>query len=355
MTEVSVHIISTSPPRPISLGLQGAGTYGAFTWGVLDRLLDEERFTIDSLSGSSSGAVNAVVLADGWSQGGGRRGAQRALSRFWTTLGSIAAVSPLQPSPLDRVTGRWTMEYSLTYLLLEMAGALMGPVMEAPLTVNPLRNILSSLINFERVRTCEQLQVFIAATNVRTGAGKIFTRSELNPQKVLASACLPTVFAGAIVDGETYWDGSYVANPPLAPLLERPPRDLIVVQNNPVSRTELPRSMADISNRANEIAFNISFVREISALQNLGGIPDEERGASAHARNTRLHLISGVEELGEFALSSKFNAQLTFLTRLHDMGVKAADEWLRLHGGHVGVRSTMNTAPVFFSDLARTA
>lgn len=350
-----MHIISTSAIKPVSLALQGAGVYGAFTWGVLDRLLDEQGFVIDSLSGSSSGAVNAVVLADGWSQGGGRRGAQQALRRFWTALGGIAAFSPLQPSPLDRISGRWTMENSLTYLLLEMAGALMGPVAEQPLTVNPLRNIFATLIDFERVRACDDLELFIAATNVRTGAGKLFTRAEMDPQRLLASACLPTVFAGAMVDGEMYWDGSYVANPPLAPLLEQAPRDLIVIQNNPVSRTELPRSMADISNRANEIAFNISFVREISALQHLGGLPDEERGASAHARRMRLHLISGAATLGEFALSSKFNAQPGFLNSLHAMGVKAAEQWLRDHAGDVGVRSTLDPSPVFFSDLARTA
>lgn len=350
-----MHIISSSAPIPVSLGLQGGGTYGAFTWGVLDRLLDEPRFVIDSLSGSSSGAVNAVVLADGYAHGGGRRGAQASLSRFWNTLGTLAASSPLQPTPLDRVAGRWTMEYSPIYALLEMAGALMGPVYEIPMTLNPLRNLLTSMVNFERVRTCHELQLFIAATNVRTGTGRIFTREEMTAQKVIASACLPTVFAAVEVDGESYWDGSYVANPPLAPLLERPARDLIVVQNNPVSRTEMPRTMADISNRSNEIAFNISFMREISALQHVGGVPDEERGSHMHFGNPRLHLISGVETIGTYAFSSKFNAEARFLTRLHDLGVKAADEWLRLHGAAVGKHSTLERTPVFYSDLARSA
>jgi NTE family protein len=350
-----LHIISTQSPHPVSLGPQGGGTYGAFTWGVLDRLLDEKRFVFDSLSGSSSGAVNAVVFADGFAHGGGRRGAQQALSRFWKTLGTLATVSPLQPSPLDRLAGRWTMGSSPVYMLLEMAGALQGPVTESPITLNPLRNLLSTLVNFERVRSCEELELFIAATNVRTGTGKIFTRTELDAQRVVASACLPTVFAGVEVDGETYWDGSYVANPPLAPLLARPPRDLIVVQNNPISRSELPRSQADISNRSNEIAFNISFMREISALRQVHGVPEEQRGADMQFGDVRLHLISGIKDIGEYSQSSKFNAQLPFLLHLHELGVKAADEWLRTHGNSLGSHSTLEPSPVFYSDVARSA
>jgi NTE family protein len=299
-----LHIVSKQPLLPVSLGLQGGGTYGAFTWGVLDRLLDEERFVFDSLSGSSSGAVNAVVFADGYAHGGGRRGAQKALSRFWNTLGTLAVASPLQPSLFDRLTGRWTMGSSPVYMLLEMAGALQGPVKQHAPTLNPLRNLLSTLVDFERVRGCDELELFIAATNVRTGTGKIFTRTELDAQRVVASACLPTVFAGVEVDGETYWDGSYVANPPLAPLLARPPRDMIVVQNNPISRREIPRSQADISNRSNEIAFNISFMREISTLRHAHGVPEEQRGAEMKFADLRLHLISGVEATASRASST---------------------------------------------------
>jgi NTE family protein len=345
-----LQITKTLSPKPVSLGLQGGGTYGAFTWGVLDRLLDEESFVFDSLSGSSSGAINAVVLADGYAFGGGRKGAQQALSRFWNTLGKLAAFSPLQRTPLDRLVGNWTMTHSPAYQLLEMAGALAGPVLQTPVTLNPLRNLLSSLVNFERVRGCEELHLFIAATNVRTGTGRIFTRDELDAQKVLASACLPTVFAAVEVDGESYWDGSYVANPPLAPLVERPPRDLIVVQNNPVARASMPRSMADISNRSNEIAFNISFVREISALQHVNGVPDEQRGAHMGFAPMRLHLISGTETLAEYSISSKFNPEPAFLQHLHDRGVQAAESWLSEHGSSVGLRSTLDSTPVFFAD-----
>jgi NTE family protein len=245
------------------------------------------------------------------------------------------------------------MGSSPVYMLLEMAGALQGPVKQHAPTLNPLRNLLSTLVDFERVRGCEELELFIAATNVRTGTGKIFTRTELDAQRVVASACLPTVFAGVEVDGETYWDGSYVANPPLAPLLARPPRDMIVVQNNPISRSEIPRSQADISNRSNEIAFNISFMREISTLRHAHGVPEEQRGAEMKFADLRLHLISGVEDIGGYSQSSKFNAQLPFLLHLHGLGVKAADDWLRNHGHALGSHSTLDPAPVFYSDLAQ--
>ncbi|MEH6434471.1 patatin-like phospholipase family protein [Massilia sp. DD77] len=337
--------------KTISLGLQGGGTYGAFGWGVLDRLLREEWLDIDAISGTSAGAINAVVLADGYAHGGGREGARRALDRFWRTLGQTAMLSPLQRTPLDHLAGGFTMEHSPAYQMLEMAGALAGPVLDIPVTLNPLRHFLQAMVNFSRVRECEELDLFIMATNVRTGTGRIFERRELDVQKVLASACLPTVFAAVEVEGETYWDGSYVANPPLAPLVGRGgARDLVIVQNNPIARQDLPRSMADISNRANEIAFNISFVREISALQHLHGVPDEVRGAGAATDPVRLHLITGNDRLSEYKISAKFNAEPGFLQLLHDLGVATAETWLREHAQHLGVRSTLDPAPVYFAD-----
>ncbi|SDG15061.1 MULTISPECIES: patatin-like phospholipase family protein [unclassified Duganella] len=313
-------------PKKVCLGLQGAGTYGAYTWGVLDRLLDDERFLIDSLSGSSSGAVNAVVLADGYARGGGRRGAQQALRRFWTALGQAFMFTPLQRTPLDHWAGGWTMEFSPAYQMLEMAGALIGPVPETPLSQNPLRKLLAALIDFERVRACEELQLFVAATNVRTGAGRIFMREELDVQKVLASACLPTVFAAVEVDGEAYWDGSYIANPPLAPFLQRDGADMIIVRNNPVARAQAPRTMADIGNRSNEIAFNTSYLRELNALPQ--ALP-------------RRHLISGVELLSGYSVSSKLNGEPAFLQHLYQHGHTAADNWLAQHGDAVGIASTL--------------
>lgn len=338
----------SSSKKRISLGLQGGGTYGAFTWGVLDRLLQEERLDITSLSGASAGAINAAVVADGWARGGGREGARRALARFWHALGGTALFSPLQRTPLDHFAGGFTMSHSPAYQLMEMAGALMGPVRESTLTVNPLRNFLTATIDFERVRACEELAVFVSATNVRTGRGKVFARSEMDVQRLMASACLPTVFASVEVEGEAYWDGSFAANPPLAPLVEAGgAEDLLVVQINPIARSELPRSMADISNRANEVAFNTSFVREVNAMLHTHAVPSEEGGAAITYAPVRLHLVTANDALADFSISSKFNAEPGFLQMLHARGVAAADAWLDRHLDDVGVRATLDPAAVF--------
>jgi NTE family protein len=338
----------STPNKKISLGLQGAGSYGAFTWGVLDRLLQEEWLDIEAISGTSAGAINAAVVADGYAHGGGREGARAALGRFWRALGATALLSPLQRTPVDHLAGRFTLSHSPFYQLMEMAGALAGPVREMPLTVNPLRNFLTAHIDFERVRSCEELQLFVNATHVNDGIGKIWQREELDVQRVMASACLPTVFASVEVEGELYWDGSFTANPPLAPLVAaNAAQDLLVVQINPISRTETPRSVADISNRANELAFNISFVREMNALLHNHAVPDEEGGEGIVYAPVRMHLISAHESFKELSISSKFNAELGFLQMLHDQGVAAAERWLADHGADVGRRSTMNTEPVF--------
>jgi NTE family protein len=334
--------------KKISLGLQGGGTYGAFTWGVLDRLLQEERLDITALSGASAGAINAAVVADGWAHGGERQGARAALDRFWRALGLTAALSPMQRTPLDHLAGGFTMSSSPFYQMLEMAGAMAGPVREFPLTVNPLRNFLTANINFERVRACEELAIFINATNLNTGTGKVWERAELDVQRVMASCCLPTVFASVEVDGELYWDGSYTANPPLSPLVaSNQAQDLLVVQINPLARSETPRTMADISNRANEVAFNISFVREVNTLMHNRAVQDEENGEAVTFAPVRLHLISALDMFRDLSISSKFNAEPLFLRMLHDRGVAAADAWLAEHYDEIGQRTTLDPTPVF--------
>lgn len=288
------------------------------------------------------------MVAIGFARGGGREGARRALDRFWRALGQTALFSPLQRTPLDHMAGGFTMSHSPFYQLMEMAGAMAGPVREQPLTTNPLRHFLTAMIDFERVRDCAELGIFIGATNLHSGAGKMFRREELDVQRVIASACLPTVFASVEVEGELYWDGSYTANPPLAPLVqESGAADLLVVQINPIARTETPRSMADIRNRANEIAFNISFIREVNSLLHTQGVSDEEEGASMSFAPVRLHMISALDALREFSISSKFNSEMGFLQMLHDRGVVAAGQWLEAHFEDVGVRTTLDPGLVF--------
>lgn len=343
-----------SSPRPVSLGLQGGGAYGAFTWGLLDRLLDEPAVRFDGISGTSAGAINAVVMADGMAHGGGRAGAQAALRKFWTALSGAARFSPLQRTPLDYLLGRWTLESSPGYHMMQMMSTVMAPVQAMPMSINPIRELLSSLIDFERVRACADLRLFIHATNVRTGRGKLFARDEMDVQRLMAAICLPQVFAAVELDGEAYWDGSYVGNPALTPLITPDgARDLVIVQINPVARQELPRTVADINARSNEIAFNIGMQREVASISHLHHAIDEIGGETVQAAPVRMHLISGTETLGTYHLSSKYNTELAFLLHLHDLGAAAAEAWLAKNLGQVGVRSTFDPDPIYAADKDR--
>jgi NTE family protein len=337
--------------KRISLGLQGGGAYGAFAWGVLDRLLADGRLEIDGIAAASAGAINAVALLDGYARGGGREGARRSLERFWTTLGQATALSPLRPSPLDMLMGRGSIETSPGYMLLQLATATLSPEQLYPLNINTLSTLLATLVDFDRVRACDDMSLFVSATNVRTGKGRVFRRDEIDVEHVMASACLPQVFAPVRIDGEAYWDGSFVGNPPLAPLVDGA-GDIVVVQNNPIARRDLPYSMADVNNRANEIAFNISLVREISAIQHLDAVLDEESTAQAKRAPVRLHLISGTAVLRDLSISSKFNTEWSFISGLRDLGREAAQRWLDAHFDDVGVVATLDPVQVYMPEAA---
>jgi NTE family protein len=341
----------TTPTKKISLGLQGGGAYGAFTWGVLDRLLGDERVEIAAISGSSAGSVNAVVSADGLSRGG-RAGAQAALRQFWTAHSQLSLLGPFQRTPLDYLLGRWTLESSPGYLMLPLLGSLAAPGQLNPFSLNPIGPLLAGMVDFDRVRSYAALDLFVLATNVRTGRARIFRRQELDLRMVLASACLPHLHGAVDVDGETFWDGSYVANPALAPLVgDGQPVDIVIVQNNTIARDELPRNMTDVITRANEIAFNVALLREISDIEHLGGVVDEERpDRVCPAAAVRLHLISGVAALAELSISSKLFSGWAFIGHLHDIGFATAERWLGEHFTHLGERSTLDRNSIFYPE-----
>ncbi|MDB5790970.1 MAG: patatin-like phospholipase family protein [Massilia sp.] len=333
--------------KRISLGLQGGGSLGAFGWGVLDRLLAEDRLEIAAISGTSAGGVNAAVVADGYARGGGREGARAALERFWHGLSVAASMfSPARPTPVDLAIGGGTLATSPGYQLMQLFSGVLAPP-ASPLSMNPMIPLLASLIDFERVRGCEEIEVYIPATNIRAGKGKLFTRGELDARMIAASACLPYVFAPVIIDGEAYWDGSFVGNPSLSPLAGKGPVDIVIVQNNPIARPGLPMTMSDIQSRTSEIAFNISFVREVSTIRHLGAVPNVEGSGMVSAAGVRLHLISGNEELQRLDLSSKFNTELPFLQHLRDLGVATAERWLEENFDRIGKISTLDPVPVY--------
>jgi len=322
----------------IDLALQGGGSHGAFTWGVLDRLLQEKWLTIAAISGTSAGAMNAAVLADGWTDGGAE-GARDALEQYWRRVSKAAAFSPLQRSPLDRLMGRWTLDTSPAYILTDLMSRVLSPYDLNPTGYNPLSKVLAESIDFERLAR-SPIKLFITATRVRTGRGRIFRNAEITADVLLASACLPTMFRAIEIDGEPYWDGGYAGNPTLTPLIrESDAHDTILVQINPRERPDPPRTANEILNRLNEISFNSPLMKELRMIALLRQVADPGHGEGARWAGMRTHRIM-TDKLAEFGASSKLNAEWEFVSLLKQEGRKSADAFLAAHGDDLGQRST---------------
>jgi NTE family protein len=325
-------------PVLIDLALQGGGSHGAFTWGVLDRLLDEPWLRIAAISGTSAGAMNAAVLADGWVEGG-PKGAQKALNEYWRRVSRAAAFSPLRRSFFARLAGRWTFDDSPAYAAMEMMSRMLSPYDLNPFGLNPLRDILADSIDFERLAS-SPIKLFVTATKVRTGRGRIFRNPEITADVLLASACLPTMFRAVEIEGEAYWDGGYAGNPTITPLVrESEAHDTILVQINPTERPNAPRSAAEIIDRLNEISFNSALAKELRMIALLRQVADPGMGEGARWARMRAHRIKS-DMLAQFGASSKFNAEWDFLTLLQDEGRRAAGEFLDVNAEHLGKRST---------------
>ena len=335
---------ATQPHRDIvlvDLGLQGGGAHGAFTWGVLDRLLEVPWLRFDGISGTSAGAMNAVVMADGYAAGG-PEGARAALEKFWKRVSDGALLSPLRRGPLEILTGLWTLDYSPVYLAMDLASRVFSPYdLGAASSVNPLRAILEESIDFARVASAP-MRLFVTATNVRTGRGRVFRNADLTPDVLLASACLPTMFKAVEIDGEAYWDGGYAGNPTMAPLVrECVSEDTILIQINPVERPGTPKTAREIHNRLNEIAFNSNLIKELRAAALLRKVADPGHSEGEIWAKMRIHRIAS-EEMTQLSSSSKVLAEWEFFCRLRDKGRRAAEAFLEAHGADLGVRSTLD-------------
>jgi NTE family protein len=329
--------------RSIDLALQGGGAHGAFTWGVLDRLLADPRIDFDGISGTSAGAMNAVVVTAAL-QSGGREEARAALARFWRAVSTAARMSPIQRTPLDRLLGRWSLDLSPAYWIFESLTRALSPYQLNPFNINPLEKILSDLVDFEQVRASKTPKLFIAATNVRTGMSHVFRNADLGPKAVLASACLPFMYRAVEIDGDAYWDGGYMGNPVLYPLVaETEARDLVLVQVNPILREDVPRTGPAILNRLNEITFNASLIKEVRAIALLKGLVDEGSLHRSHeVEGMRLHRIAATEEMADLTVSSKMNGEWAFLLHLREIGWGAAEQWLETCFWGLGKASTFD-------------
>lgn len=327
-------------PLQVDLALQGGGSHGAYTWGVLDRLLEEPWLQIEGISGTSAGAMNAAVLVSGHAAGGAQ-GARLALERFWHRVANAARFSPFRRGLFDAMLGRWTLDHSPVYLAFDVLARVVSPYDMNPGSINPLRSILADTIDFAALRDA-QIKLFVTATRVRNGQARVFRNADLTPDALLASACLPTLFQAVEIDGEAYWDGGYAGNPTITPLVrETAAVDTILVQVNPVERPGTPRSAREIINRVNEIAFNSPLLKELRMIALLRQIADGGSAESRHWATMRMHRIQS-DKLATLGSSSKLNAEWSFLTMLRDEGRHVADLFLAEHGASLGVTSSFD-------------
>ena len=334
--------------RTINLALQGGGAHGAFTWGVLDRLLEEDNLSFEGVVATSAGAMNASVLAYGMAEGG-KRGAQKALANFWRRVSHAAAFSPLQPSLFDKLTGSRSLENSPAFLMFDMITRLLSPYQFNPLNFNPLKGVLEQSIDLDAIRMTRcPLKVHICATNVRSGKVKVFNNDELSIDAIMASACLPFLFQAVEIDGEAYWDGGFMGNPAIFPLIYHgSSKDVVIVHINPIERKALPRTAPEIFDRMNEISFNSSLMREMRAIEFITRLIDDgQLDAKKHSR-MRIHSIRDDAEMAELGLATRLNPDWSFLCRLRDTGRARAGEWLEAHFETVGDASTINLAELF--------
>ena len=332
---------SKSSRRPaLALALQGGGAHGAFTWGVLDALLEADRFDIQALSGTSAGAMNAVALADGW-QRGGPAGARERLGAFWTAVGASVSLdaflvgAPDEPSlaPAARAMASWAQLFS--------------PQQLNPMGLNPLREVLASCIDFERLRATAAPRLFIATTQANTGRLRLFQNAELSVDVLLASACLPTLQAAVVIDGQPYWDGGFSANPALFPLVRSGVADLLIVWLSPLVYARSPVSAEEIRERALEFGFNATFLREAHMLGELSASARQSAWPFGLLARLRTHLIDAHDALSDLPQETKLIAHAPFLERLCERGRLRASAWLDVAGPRVGKSSTADLAALF--------
>lgn len=334
-------------PRPIGLALQGGGSHGALAWGAIDRLMEEPRIRIVEISGTSAGAMNAIILADGLVQGG-REGARTALRRYWRAVSDAARFSPMQRSAYDRMFGNYSLDHSPGYMAMEGLTRIFSPYDLNPFGINPLRDLVASHVDFDAVNASEAVRVHVTATNVRTGLARTFANGELSADAVMASACLPQMYQAVEIGGEFYWDGGFAANPALFPLAASGRlRDILIVQLNPVRRHEVPRTARDIMNRVNEISFNTSLIKELRTIGIVQRLSEMGQISLDRRYEIFVHMIHGEEDVQDLSASSKLNAEWGYLEMLFARGRIWAEQWLAEHFDDLGRRSSFQMEHMF--------
>jgi NTE family protein len=341
--------VSANPLKTVNLALQGGGAHGAFVWGVIDRLLEDGRLGIEAISATSAGAMNAVALASGMSAGG-PDAARKSLHDFWQEVSQMDLMFDL--------FSRWNQwiqalklppEYHPFHATIHFLTHTLPPNLLNPLNINPLKSLLSRVIDFERLNVSPNApQLFLNATNIRTGKLKVFQTPDITVESVLASACLPPYFQAVEIDGEHYWDGGYLGNPAIYPLIyRRGSKDVIIAQVTAIRRDALPASAADVLHRITEISFNSSLMREMRAVAFATRLIDNgELDGNKHSRMF-IHLIGNDRLMSQLGTATQFHPEWSLLCQLRDAGREAASQWLEQNFDHIGRRSTVDVADMF--------
>jgi NTE family protein len=332
--------------KHINLALQGGGALGAFTWGVLDHLLEDGRLKIEGISGASAGAVNAIMLADGLARGGPDE-ARKRLADFWRAASLGGNLPDVQRRAVDRLFSFWPIEDTPVGLWMQAMTRYLSPYDFNPLNINPLNDLIGRFVDFDAVRACKNLELFVSATNVRTGQLRVFKRDEMTAEMIAASACLPHLFRAVEIDGEPYWDGGYVGNPSLYSLIgATQTENLLLVQINPLERKQVPKTSDEIMARINEITFNASLMSELRGITFVGKLIDEgklPRGTGAgQYRRINIHRVALTGSAQTLDAASRLSTDYDFFEMLRTNGRRAARRFLDAHYDDIGVRSSVD-------------
>jgi len=339
--------------RPLDLALQGGGSHGAFTWGVLDRLLEDDSLVFNGISGTSAGALNAAVMATGFHKGQ-REGAREALTGFWRDVSRSGSIfSPFSASQTHAINEGLQLDKMPGYQWVSSFFRSFSPYEFNPLNLNPLRDVLRRHVD-EKALHHGDLTLFITATSVTTGQARVFTGKELSIDALLASACLPFIFQAVTIDGEPYWDGGYTGNPAIYPLIYNTEAlDILLVRINPLIREGTPTRSEEIIDRLSEITFNASLMAEMRAVAFVSRLVREGKLDPGKYKDLRLHMVADDAEIGPLGANTKFNTDRAFLESLFEMGRNAADKWLARHKADIGVRATVDVEREFLKRPAR--
>ncbi len=330
--------------KRINLALQGGGAHGAFTWGVLDHLLEDGRLDFDGFSGTSAGAMNAAALAVGWEHGGAALARER-LENFWKKVSEAGR-------PINAWLFGWAAqaegrhrhtEWAPGYLAFDVLSRFFSPYQFNPFNFHPLRQIVEEAIDLDQLRRCRRTRLFVSATAVKSGKIRVFENRDVTTDVLLASACLPYLFHAVEIDGEAYWDGGYMGNPAIFPLIYGcQAQDVVIVQVNPINRAEVPTNARDILDRVTEISFNSSLMREMRAIAFVSRLVEEHKLDPARYKRLNIHFIESETEIAPLGASSKLNTDWRFLTELRDRGRETAKHWLAAHYDQIGKESSVD-------------